>query len=92
MNPTNWQYKPLKEINNFKDLELEKQRLKLHQQFLGELLERDKLLLKRAIEPQQLFTSALQGIFSKDSNIGFDLGKEGSWISKVVKWIFAKFF
>lgn len=65
---SNWKYKPKRKIRNFKDLEIEKQRLELHQQFLEALLERDKLLLKKSLSPQNILSETMGQVFSNFSS------------------------
>ena len=86
MEQDNWQYKRSIEIKNFKDLAFEKERLKLHQKFLGELIHRDKQMLKNALQPKHLLGTALHEILSRNtpSNSSSDSG----FFRKFIDWIF----
>ena len=93
MEETNWKYKPVRVIKNYKDLEFEKQRLRLHQKYLGELLESDKVLLKKAIEPQQLFATIMNTVLNQNtSSDTASSNNDDNFVVKILRWIVSRMF
>lgn len=96
MKPLNWQYTPTREIKNFKDLEIEKQRLELHQKFLTELLERDKNVLKESLHPKNLMKETFLELFARSSSDGETKAtSKSSPLSLLItffKWIIKSFY
>lgn len=65
MKKKNWSYQIEKEVRNFRDLEREKDRLALHQKFLGELLHQDKLLFKQSLSIGNLLTEIVSAVLTQ---------------------------
>ena len=86
-----WTYQCNKEIRNFKDLEMEKQRIQLYQKFLKQLLKQDKIAFKLAMEPQNLLSFGLSN-FSTNSTNKNNKNTSSSIIAGVINWIFKKLF
>lgn len=97
MEHTEWLYQPTREIKNLKDLEFEKQRLHLHQKFLGELLRRDKSILKESLSPKNLVNTALFSVFGNgksktDNGIAQGVFNKTPYgkVIQIIQWIFKK--
>ena len=95
----NWTYKRVNKIENFKDLALERQKLELHQDFLKELLSKDKELMIEAASPGNIISSVISGVSSSNSSGTADLlglmenSSKGTMLSiliKVAKFVFNK--
>ena len=98
MGQSEWLYKPSREIKNLRDLELEKQRLNLHQKFLGELLQQDKIKMQKSLRFKNILSSlmfnAVGGETKDGENFISNLASNSPYgkVFRVIKWIFKTIF
>ena len=86
-----WTYQCNKEIRNFKDLEMEKQRIQLYQKFLKQLLSQDKIAFKKALEPQNLLNAGLSSFLKNPVNNTGKIASSGI-IASLINWVMKKIF
>jgi hypothetical protein len=93
MENQNWKYRPTHQIQSFKDLKIEQQKLAIYQKFLGELLGKDKEQFKISLQAKNLLASLLSALSLKTEETCNNSSLLGSnFIMKIVKWIIKAFF
>lgn len=91
MKHNKWKYSQTSVIRNYKDLDREIERAELYQKFLGEVLQNDKKLIKRAFS----LPNIMQNVFAHfrgNSGGNDDSAGGNTFFTSIAKWIIGKLF
>lgn len=92
MNNNSYLYKPKPNLKTIKDLEYELKKASLHQQFLKEVINKDKELVVDAFSFQNIFQNGLNAIMNNSfTNDNKDENKSNSMFYTLAKWLFVIF-
>lgn len=92
MEHNQWKYTQTAPISNLKDLDRELERAELHQKFLGEILQNDKLLMERAFSLPNLLQSAMIKLTGNLRGEGETNFMNNNLVFVIAKWLMKKFF